>query len=398
MATRLSRKELYDLVWSEPIKVLAARFGISDVALRKTCDRAQVPTPERGYWAKKEVGKETPQAEFTERAPGMDDEVIVAGGSDYRYHHGLTEEELLAPIPQAPEFSEPIEQVRKRIQMVIGQVMVPNKVTAWHPVIQRLLREDEKRREKQRASGYSWDAPLFDTPFERRRLRILNSLFLAINKMNGKPYVYGREYGRESREIRIGFYQQYISISLDPPKPPRRGAVAGEKTTKSEEPALVLTILDAGHSEKSLLTWQDNGVDRVEQHLTEAAIEIVLTAEVQYRKRALSHHQWLIERRTQLGEEQRQKKLAAERAERERQIRLEEKRIERLLLDAEAFQQADVIRKYVEAICSDERNWEKFEGEKLEQWRRWALGQADSIDPVQDGAFLRAMNDDESEE
>lgn len=377
--------------------VLAGRFGISDVALRKTCDRAQVPTPERGYWAKKEVGKETPQAEFPERAPGMDDEVIVAGGSDYRYHHGLTEEKLLAPLPPAPEFSEPIEQVRKRIQMVIGQVTVPNKVTAWHPVIQRLLREDEKRREKQRTRGYSWDAPLFDTPFERRRLRILNSLFLAIDKMNGKPYVYGREYGRESREIRIGVYQQHISISLDPPKPSRRGAVAGEKT-KSEEPALVLTILDAGHSEKSLLTWQDSGLDRVEQHLTEAAIEIVLAAEAQYRKRALSHHQWLIERRAQLEEEQSQKKLEAERAERERQIRLEEKRIERLLLDAEAFQQADVIRKYVEAVYSDERNRENIEVEKLEQWRRWALGQADNIDPVQGGVFLQAMNDEEPEE
>ena len=47
MAERLSRKELYDLVWSEPIKTLCARFGISDVALKKTCARAEVPTPAR---------------------------------------------------------------------------------------------------------------------------------------------------------------------------------------------------------------------------------------------------------------------------------------------------------------------------------------------------------------
>jgi hypothetical protein len=32
MAERLSRKMLYDLVWSEPMKNLSARFGISDVA------------------------------------------------------------------------------------------------------------------------------------------------------------------------------------------------------------------------------------------------------------------------------------------------------------------------------------------------------------------------------
>jgi len=45
MAERLSRKELYDLVWSEPLKTLCSRFGISDVALRKTGARSEIPTP-----------------------------------------------------------------------------------------------------------------------------------------------------------------------------------------------------------------------------------------------------------------------------------------------------------------------------------------------------------------
>ena len=62
MAERLSRKALYDLVWSEPMKNLATRFGVSDVGLKKTCARAAIPTPDRGYWAKKEAGKETFQA------------------------------------------------------------------------------------------------------------------------------------------------------------------------------------------------------------------------------------------------------------------------------------------------------------------------------------------------
>jgi hypothetical protein len=45
MAECLSRKELYDLVWSEPLKTLCSRFGISDVALKKTCARSEIPTP-----------------------------------------------------------------------------------------------------------------------------------------------------------------------------------------------------------------------------------------------------------------------------------------------------------------------------------------------------------------
>jgi len=50
VAKRLSRKELYELVWSEPMKILAPRFGISDVALRKACARAEIPTPGPGHW------------------------------------------------------------------------------------------------------------------------------------------------------------------------------------------------------------------------------------------------------------------------------------------------------------------------------------------------------------
>ena len=34
MSERLTRKALYDLVWSEPMMTLATRFKISDVALK----------------------------------------------------------------------------------------------------------------------------------------------------------------------------------------------------------------------------------------------------------------------------------------------------------------------------------------------------------------------------
>jgi hypothetical protein len=42
MAERLTRKALYDLVWSEPMMTLSARFGISDVALKKTFARVSL--------------------------------------------------------------------------------------------------------------------------------------------------------------------------------------------------------------------------------------------------------------------------------------------------------------------------------------------------------------------
>ena len=43
----LKRAELYELVWSTPMTKLASRFGVSDVALAKTCKKYDIPRPSR---------------------------------------------------------------------------------------------------------------------------------------------------------------------------------------------------------------------------------------------------------------------------------------------------------------------------------------------------------------
>jgi hypothetical protein len=53
---RFTREQLYALVWSEPMQILGPRYGLSDVGLKKICKKLRVPTPGRGYWAKKAVG------------------------------------------------------------------------------------------------------------------------------------------------------------------------------------------------------------------------------------------------------------------------------------------------------------------------------------------------------
>ena len=53
----VSREELYEQVWSMPMLRLALQYGISSVALGKTCRRLNVPTPGRGYWARIAAGE-----------------------------------------------------------------------------------------------------------------------------------------------------------------------------------------------------------------------------------------------------------------------------------------------------------------------------------------------------
>lgn len=51
------REKLYQEVWAEPVKIVAQRYGVSDVALAKTCRRMAIPLPGRGYWAKYKAGR-----------------------------------------------------------------------------------------------------------------------------------------------------------------------------------------------------------------------------------------------------------------------------------------------------------------------------------------------------
>jgi hypothetical protein len=390
MAKRLSRKELYELVWSEPMRILAPRFGISDVALKKACARAEIPTPGLGHWAKKAARKSASQVALGDRPPGMDDEVLVGAGVGY-WHSGWREEELLAALPPPPEFEEPIERVRERIAKTVGKVTVPREVRIWHPAVERLLKEDEQRRERQRASSYpsSWDAPLFDNPFERRRLRLLNTLVLAAGMMNGKPAISDRE----GRSIHFSFYQRQVGIRLDRLKRPRhRGNAAN--SADANKVKLSLAILQSPGSENIRIGWQDDEQGKVETRITEIAIQVILTAELQYREGAIRSHEWRVQREAQPEEEERERKRQAERAERERQKRLEQARIDRLLKSAAAFQQAGEIRKYVEAIRAIQTENSGCSREELEHWSQRALAEADRIDPVVGSKFLLAMQDD----
>ncbi len=54
---RISREELYEQVWSQPMSKLAKNYELSDVGLAKICKKLEIPIPERGYWQRKQHGK-----------------------------------------------------------------------------------------------------------------------------------------------------------------------------------------------------------------------------------------------------------------------------------------------------------------------------------------------------
>ncbi|RZU42401.1 hypothetical protein [Edaphobacter modestus] len=128
--------------------------------------------------------------------------------------------------------------------------------------------------------------------------------------------------------------------------------------------------------------------------MTEVAVDTVLTAEIRYRERASVNISGVLNGR--LNSKRRNVSESSQPSEpRKRQKRIEQARIDRLLKDSAAFQQANEIRKYVEAIRALQSRDKADSAEEFERWSQGALAQADRIDPAIGGTFLVAAQDEE---
>jgi replicative superfamily II helicase len=54
----LSRKGLYDIIWSVPISCILKKYEISPGELRGILKEMRIPLPDVGYWQKIQYGKQ----------------------------------------------------------------------------------------------------------------------------------------------------------------------------------------------------------------------------------------------------------------------------------------------------------------------------------------------------
>jgi len=380
MSHKFTRLELYQLVWSEPLRKLAKRFGISDVAVAKRCRKANIPLPGKGYWAKKEAGKQVFQPAFPPRGLGQSD-VITFGGDD-RYHSGREEESdeelLTATITPPPPFPDGLSEVTERAKQLVGKVRAVS-LAKPHPLIARLLQEDEKRREKQKASPYPtlFDAPLFDSQFERRRLRLVNSLFCAFSRCGCTPSLHGRE--ADSLAVQVG--DQRVGFTVGPVKDRSRGQYPPRPLPSDSPMKLELDWYQPPPEIKA--RWQDEGDSRLEHQIEEIVVGLVVVGEWMYRASLWRFYEYRRDRQRELKEQIRRRNEEAARKERQRLEKIEAEHRNQLVAETRAWRQAFDIRAYIEAQLSCCKP--RAEGEaltSLETWASWALAEANRIDPL----------------
>lgn len=140
-AVRVTREELYEQVWSEPMQKLAKKYGLSDLGLAKTCRRMRIPLPGRGYWAKKQFGKpvrRTPLPKVAADAPAGVREVVIWSPA--------------APNEVTEAASGPVADQERFEALEENCIRVPDVLTDPHPLVARTV--SALRRAKPNAQGY----------------------------------------------------------------------------------------------------------------------------------------------------------------------------------------------------------------------------------------------------
>src|ERR1700728_4294097 len=69
---RLTRAELYEKVWTTPVRTIAQEFGMSDVGLAKICRKHGIPIPPLGYWRKTETGHKVVRPPLSPATNGLE--------------------------------------------------------------------------------------------------------------------------------------------------------------------------------------------------------------------------------------------------------------------------------------------------------------------------------------
>lgn len=90
MPSHLTRRQLYDLIWSHEMPELVEHMGISEWQIRQICENHRVPLPTAAFWRDKAAGRKAKQAIFTSTMDATL-EIITFSGSG-----------TIAPLPAKP--------------------------------------------------------------------------------------------------------------------------------------------------------------------------------------------------------------------------------------------------------------------------------------------------------
>lgn len=381
-ADRITREELYEAVWSEPVQNLARALGISDVGLAKICKKLDVPRPGRGYWTKSRGGRKVLRVPLPPLKPGQD-EVHVISQTSIEGATGWTREALRHLAEEG--LAVPTASIAAPLNGEHPFVSVYRAQLAEHGLEANALRS------KQACLAVSVSPDQLE-----RGLNIVQRIFEACEKQGYQPEVlppnpHGQDrYGHQQfvpsrtgiriRGILVAFELKEAFDLVEVPQSQPEPAKGKRRNERAPPPRPVYKKIGSGDLTLEIVEpdrwggrkrWRDKGARKLESSLDAFLRAALVTADREYEDQR--------ERERRRKEEE-----AVERRKRQEEARRAE--LESRMYDLESriadVHQARAIRDFVNAVRVDAetRGLSMGPSSKLGDWIGWAEGLATEIE------------------
>jgi uncharacterized protein YbjQ (UPF0145 family) len=363
---RVSLSDLTAFAWSAPMRELAARVDMSDVGLKKLLRSYDVSSPPQGHWNRVHAGR---SVQKPPPAPAR-----RPGERSYIYVDGRFADLPEAPIPSSAgpfasaKVPEDLEDLRRQELKAVGRAASASKMTVRHPVIRTLLARDERERTK--AVENRWHTPdvLYDSPFEKRRLRILNAIFLTLDRRN-----HDAAFDRQERytEFFVIIGDTRVAVSLE--EAGRKPGIYNRYNMPRPDPkrpASSKLRLIAGTA-----SWQDDDAGTLETKVTEISAGLIVEGERAYRAHL-----------RELEKQAERQRLEAEQRLQEQLRKANADRIVALVESGRLLAEAENLRSLITRVSTAVMEGQlEMSADQVAEWREWADQEADKLDPVISG-------------
>jgi hypothetical protein len=351
------REKLYAEVWEEPVLRVALRYGISNIGLAKICRRLSIPLPPRGYWARVQAGRKLHRPPL----PAFRGKTVL--------HSQIRE-------PEDKPQGEVERILHDELNVTIpSPVVVAESLVNPHPLVKQT--RDALRSSGTSEYGVFWRGngclDLRVSPASlTRALRILDTFIKTVEELDWNVCIGGHN----NRDTSVVVSGEKIDFGIEEVVKRTEHVVTLQEMRKKAKgeyvrevrwdyiPTGKLTLRIKEYQTGCLRkTWSDTSRGRLEDKLAVVMEEV--------RRYAAGK---IAARRERERKTQEKAAIMARLAEFQAQRDTEKRRIFQLETDAVAWQKSQLVRAFVEAT--------RMAGNHDEEWMRWALAQADQIDPL----------------
>lgn len=344
--TKLTRKELYDLVWSTTISKILEQFALSNDGFKKICKKYEIPLPPNGYWLKLKHNK-----------PFKKEILNLDFNGDNEIEFTIREEGSIINMDQSP-----LTILTKQILSDKNAPLnIPEKLTKPDVLI------TQTKDSKNNYNFYNYRTSKIDLlsiyveKDNFNRALIIMDMFVKLLRYRGHSFK--RDINGDGPHIMIKEISFPFSIREAKKRiPPEKNSYG---STYIPTGILVLKI---GESYKAQ-EWKDGNI-KLENQLAKIVAKLEIDAEKELIRQEESRIYWL------KYEEEKERKNQIKRRKDE-----EIQKFNKLVELSKQYNKSRLIREYIKAEYENAVDKNNLTPEKME-WIKWANDKADWLDPV----------------